>query len=71
LAREIMVTVKVDFSRGSSQQGKALLAYVAWVKAVRSEGRRRRYLGYLKLGQRVIVLFTIVVPNGLVVPRHV
>ena len=30
LTREIIVTEKVAFSRGSSQQGKALLALVAY-----------------------------------------
>ena len=34
-AREIMVTVKVALSRGSSQQGKALRAEVAYVETMR------------------------------------
>lgn len=35
LAREIIVTVKFALSRGSSQQGKARLAWVAYRTAVR------------------------------------
>ena len=35
-----MVVEKVAFSRGSSQQGKALLAWVAYGEAVRGEEDR-------------------------------
>ena len=35
LARDIMVMEKVAFSRGSSQQGKALLAEVDYVEVLR------------------------------------
>ena len=44
LARDIMVTEKVALSRGSSQQGKALRAEVAYVETMgeRGEGQRDR-----------------------------
>ena len=35
LAREIIVTENVALSRGSSQQGKALRAYVGYVETLR------------------------------------
>ena len=67
-----MVTEKVALSRGSSQQGKALRAEVAYAETMSGgEELRGCSRSYLKLSEGVVVLFTIVVPDRLVVASHV